>query len=488
VTVYLVGAGPGDPGLITAKGAELLRRADVVLHDRLVASELLALVPGHALVVDVGKQPGSPRRQEEINALLVEHGRGAEVVVRLKGGDPFVFGRGGEEASALRAAGIPFEVVPGVTAAFGVPAYAGVPVTHRGLSSSVTVVTGRVGDAGTGAVDWEALAGAQGTLVILMGMEHREEIAARLVAGGRPSDTPVLVVQDGTTGAQRVERTTLDRLRSVTLGAPATIVVGEVAGLELEWFRTGPLAGTSVVVTRAAARAGRLVSLLEGAGAHVVCVPVVDTADPDDGGDALRDAMGRVREFDWVLFTSAVAVERALSTLDDVRALAGVRLGVVGPATADALAAWHLRADVVAQPASAEGLVSSMPAPEGGHRSVLYPRAAEAADTVVTGLRAKGWEVEDVVAYRTVSAVESLSPALLDAAAASDVVTFTSPSTVSAFVGAMGERGVPPVAVCIGPVTAEAAREAGLGVVEADGGGTEGLVRAIVAVVHSDAD
>jgi uroporphyrinogen III methyltransferase/synthase len=484
VTVYLVGAGPGDPGLITAKGAELLRRADVVLHDRLVAPELLALVPGDALVVDVGKQPGGPRRQEEINALLVEHGRSAGVVVRLKGGDPFVFGRGGEEASALRAAGIAFEVVPGVTAAFGVPAYAGVPVTHRGLSSSVTVVTGRVGDAGTGAVDWEALAGARGTLVILMGMEHREEIAARLVAGGRPSHTPVLVVQDGTTGAQRVERTTLDRLHDVTLGAPATIVVGEVAGLELDWFRTAPLTGVSVVVTRAAARAGRLVSLLAGAGAHVVCLPVVETADPDDGGAALGDAMGRVHEFGWVLFTSAVAVERALSTLDDVRALAGVRLGVVGPATADALAAWHLRADVVGQPASAEGLVASMPAPEGGRGMVLYPRAAEAGDTVVTGLRAKGWEVEDVVAYRTMPAVESLRSGLLDAAAQSDVVTFTSPSTVRAFLAAMGERHLPPLAVCIGPVTADAARQAGLRVVEADSRASEGLVHAIVGVVE----
>lgn len=486
MTVYLVGAGPGDPRLVTRRGAELLGRADVVLHDRLVDPDLLALAPPDATIVDVGKEPGRPRRQEEINALLVEHGRSADVVVRLKGGDPFVFGRGGEEAAALRAAGVPFEVVPGVTAAFGVPAYAGVPVTHRGLASSVTVVTGRVGEAGTGAVDWEALARARGTLVILMGMEHRQEIAARLVAGGRPSDTHVLVVQDGTTGAQRVERTTLDGLHAVTLGAPATIVVGEVAGLELDWFHAGPLAGTTVVVTRAASRAGRLASLLRDAGARVVCLPVVETAEPDDDGTALRKAVHRMAEFSWVVFTSAVAVERSLSTLDDVRALAGVRIGVVGPATADALAAWHLRPDVVGEPASAEGLVSSMPAPGGERRPVLYPRAAEARPTVTAGLRAKGWEVDDVVAYRTVPATASLRPPLLDAAAGADVVTFTSPSTVGAYLEVMGGRRVPPLVVCIGPVTADAAREAGLSVaVEADDRRARGLVQAVSdAVAH----
>jgi uroporphyrinogen III methyltransferase/synthase len=483
VTVYLVGAGPGDPGLLTTRGAELLGRAEVVLHDRLVPAGVLALVPEGALVLDVGKRPGQPHRQEEINALLVEHGRSGKVVVRLKGGDPFVFGRGGEEAQALRAAGVPFEVVPGVTAALAVPAYAGVPVTHRGLASAVTVVTGRAGDAGGEAVDWEALARAQGTLVILMGMEHRADIAARLVAGGRPPGTPVVVVQDGTTAAQRLERTTLDRLHACGLGPPATIVVGEVAGLALEWFGAGPLAGTAVVVTRAAGRAGRLVTSLEAAGARVVAVPVVETADPDDGGEALRHAMARVGEFGWVVFSSAVAVGRALGALDDVRALAGVRLGVVGPATAEALAQWHLRPDVTAEPASAEGLAASMPLP-GTRRRVLYPRAAEARPTLVAGLGARGWDVEDVVAYRTVPAGGSLSPAVLDAAAAADVVTFASPSAVRAYLEVAGGRRTPPLVVCIGPVTAEAARRAGLAVsVEAHDPSAEGLVEAVVAAV-----
>lgn len=485
MTVYLVGAGPGDPGLITRRGASLLAAAEVVLHDRLVPHALLELVAPGALVVDVGKEPGSARRQEEINALLVEHGRTGKVVVRLKGGDPFVFGRGGEEAEALRAAGVPFQVVPGVTAAFGVPAYAGVPVTHRGLSSSVTVVTGRVGEPGTGAVDWEALARVGGTIVVLMGMEHRAEIAARLVAAGRAPGTPVLVVQDGATAGQRVERTSLDRLHAVTLGAPATIVVGEVAGLELDWFGSSPLAGTRVVVTRATARAGRLVAALEAAGASVVALPVVETGDPDDGGAALAKAMGRVADFGWVVFTSAVAVERALALVDDVRALAGVKLAVVGPATAEALAAWHLRADVVARPQSAEGLVSSMPDPGSGRRAVLYPRAAEARPTLVAGLRHKGWEVEDVVAYRTLPAGVSLSAAALEAASTADVVTLASPSAVGAFVEAMRARRIPPLVVCIGPVTAEAAREAGLTVaVEADERSTDGVVEAVLRAIR----
>ena len=251
MTVYLVGAGPGDPELITRRGASLLARADVVVHDRLVPRALLDLAPAGALLLDVGKRPGGERRQDEINALLVEHGRAGRTVVRLKGGDPFVFGRGGEEAAALAAAGIAFEIVPGVTAAFAAPAYAGIPVTQRGMATSVTVVTGRVGEVGAGGVDWEALARAGGTLVVLMGMEHRAEIARRLMAGGRSPREPVSVVQWGTTAAQRAVRTVLADLAAAEVGAPATIVVGPVAGLDLAWFVPGPLAGRRVVVTRA---------------------------------------------------------------------------------------------------------------------------------------------------------------------------------------------------------------------------------------------
>jgi uroporphyrin-III C-methyltransferase len=232
VTVYLVGAGPGDPELITVRGAALLGRADVVIHDRLIPHELLSLAPSTAEVIDVGKTPGQPRHQDEINDLLVAHGKAGLEVVRLKGGDPFVFGRGGEEVEALEAAGVDYEVVPGVTSAFAVPAAAGIPVTHRGLSASVTVVTGHTGDpSAPGGVDWDALGRAGGTLVVLMGMGKRKAIAAELMASGRSGSTPVAVVHWGTTDRQRVERTTLDSLAEVDLPAPSIIVIGPVAAL-----------------------------------------------------------------------------------------------------------------------------------------------------------------------------------------------------------------------------------------------------------------
>jgi uroporphyrin-III C-methyltransferase len=234
VTVYLVGAGPGDPELLTMRGAALLGGADVVVHDRLVAPELLTLAPSTARIIDVGKTPGRPHRQQDINALLVEHGLAGSQVVRLKGGDPFVFGRGGEEAEALRAAGVEYEVVPGVTSAFAAPAAAGIPVTHRGLSTSVTVVTGHVGDpSAVGGVDWDALGRAGGTLVVLMGMSERAVIADVLMKSGRPGTTPVAVVHWGTTDRQRVARSTLAGLADVDLPAPSTIVVGAVAGLDV---------------------------------------------------------------------------------------------------------------------------------------------------------------------------------------------------------------------------------------------------------------
>ncbi len=233
MTVSLVGAGPGDPGLLTRRGAELIRQADVVVYDRLVDRGLLDLAPVGAELIDVGKAPGTSDRQSEINALLIEHGRSGRRVVRLKGGDPFVFGRGGEEAEALRRAHLAFEVVPGVSSAFAVPAAAGIPVTHRGLATSVSVVTARVGDnSGSELVDWEALGRVGGTLVVLMGMSERRSITAGLLAGGRPADTPVAVVHWGTTSRQRVVRATLGELASIDLPAPATIVGGAVAALD----------------------------------------------------------------------------------------------------------------------------------------------------------------------------------------------------------------------------------------------------------------
>ncbi len=491
MTVYLVGAGPGDPGLLTRRGAELLGRAEVVLFDRLVDPRLLELAPGDALRIDVGKRPGRPRHQGEVNALILEHARQGKTVVRLKGGDPFVFGRGGEEAEALMAAGVPFEVVPGVTSAFAAPASAGVPVTHRGLSSSVTVVSGHVGDPGaTGAVDWSSLARAGGTLVVLMGMANRAEIARRLVDGGRSPDTPVVVVHRGTAPTQASVRTTLAGLAEVDLGPPCTIVIGPVAGLDLRVARGGPLTNIKVVVTRARDQASELVSRLVDAGAAVIELPVIAIDDPHDGGSALRAEALRAATYDWIVFTSSNAADRFLSLLPDVRELGEARVAVVGAATARSLAAHRLVADLVPDLETGDGLVSAMPdAPsDGSRRRVLFPRAEEVRDVVAPGLRGKGWEVIEVEAYRTVPARAggSVEEGELDDVSDADVITFTSPSTVRYYAELAAGRRPPPVVACIGPVTADAARRAGFGVdVVAVEPSAEGLVSALCAHIAS---
>ncbi|HWC09993.1 MAG TPA: uroporphyrinogen-III C-methyltransferase, partial [Acidimicrobiales bacterium] len=326
MTVYLVGAGPGDPGLLTVRGAEVLARADAVVHDRLAETSLLDLAPVTADRIDVGKSPGAPVPQADINALLVARGRAGEEVVRLKGGDPFVFGRGGEEAEALRDAGVPFEVVPGITSAVAVPAYAGIPVTHRGLSTSFTVVTGHSRHAADTAVDWDALARAGGTIVVLMGVAHRAEIASRLVAGGLSPDTPVAAVRWGTRSGQRTVRVTLGGLHAVELEPPVTLVIGKVAALDLRWFEDRPLLGRRVVVTRPRQQASGLADRLRRAGAEVVLVPTIEIVEAADGGAALASAAARVREFDWVVFTSANAVERLFVHVRDARALGDTRV------------------------------------------------------------------------------------------------------------------------------------------------------------------
>ncbi len=515
MNVYLVGAGPGDPGLLTCRAAKLLSMADVVLYDRLVDPRVLAMAHGGATLIDVGKQPGKAQRQQDINAMLVEQGSTGKCVIRLKGGDPFLFGRGGEEAEALQRAGVLFEVVPGVSSSLAAPAYAGIPVTHRGMASSVTVVTGHVEDQGGSAegarVDWESLGRAGGTLVILMGIARRAEIACQLVDSGRDPSTPVAVVQWGTTRRQRTIRTTLADLGEVEAEPPSVIVVGSVAALSYQWFELQPLHGLSVVVTRSTAQAGELSSLLDQAGADVVELPVIEITDPSDAGEELSKAALRVGSFAWVVFTSANAVQRFLEVLGDVRALAGTRLAAVGPATAGALASRGLVADIVAPVSTAEGLVAAMPAYDGGagasdrRGTVLFPRAEEARDVLAPGLRAKGWEVEEVVAYRTVCA-GCLDPRMIAAAGRADLVTFASPSAVRCYVGVSalsgpgrvgisagcaGSAAIEPggaisartqAAACTGPVTADAAREAGFDVVAvAETPVAASLVDAIVA-------
>jgi uroporphyrinogen III methyltransferase/synthase len=490
VTVHLVGAGPGDPGLLTVRALELLREADVVIYDRLSQESLLDLAPA-AERIDVGKAPGHVRKtQSEINDLLIERGRRGETVVRLKGGDPFVFARGGEEAAALAGAGVPFEVVPGVTSAIAVPAYAGIPVTLRHSSTSVTIVTGHEepvvegAEGAEGTVDWEAVARVGGTIVVLMGVARIGRIAAELMAAGRSPDTPVAAVQWGTRPEQRTVRATLSTIADQPLGTPSTIVIGEVAASDLAWFESRPLFGRRVVVTRAREQAGELVMRLQSQGAATVEVPAIEIRDPADGGAALAAAVDRLGDYDWVVLTSPNGARRLLDAVRDrgrdARAFAGARLAAIGPGTAEALAAANLRVDLVPPRFVAESLLDALPAPGATGERLLLVRAAVARDVLPEGLRGKGWDVDVVEAYRTEQAPQADEQAA--AVAAADVVTFTSSSTVSNFLAAMGGRPIPPVVAAIGPITAATVRDHGLAVdVEADVHTIDGLVDALVA-------
>jgi uroporphyrinogen III methyltransferase/synthase len=481
VTVYLVGAGPGDPGLLTRRGEELLRRAEVVVYDRLASPALLALAPAGAHRVDVGKAPGRvAMSQEEINALLVEHGRAGRTVVRLKGGDPFVFGRGGEEAEACIDAGVAFEVVPGITSAIAAPAYAGIPVTHRGLSTSFTVVTGHEDPTKDGTdTDWDALARTGGTLVILMGAGRLREIASALERGGRDPHTPVAAVRWGTRPEQRTVRATLATIADAGVEAPSAIVVGEVAGLDLSWFEHRPLFGRRIVVTRAREQASELRARLEALGAAVIELPAI-AIEPVDF------SVPRLDSYAWLVFTSVNGVDaffdRGLVPAGlDTRALAPLRVAAIGPGTADALARRGVRADLVPPRFVAEVLIESFPAPTATGARVLLARAEVARDVLTAGLRDLGYEVDVCTVYRTVTAAPDPAELAQVRAGEYEVCTFTSSSTVENFCDIVGDVPAGPRVVSIGPVTSATARARGLHVdAEADPHTIDGLVDAVV--------
>jgi uroporphyrinogen III methyltransferase/synthase len=496
--VHLVGAGPGDPGLLTVAGLRALERADVVVHDRLGTGELLARCRPGALLLDAGKAPGRvAMTQDEINAALVEHGGAGRRVVRLKGGDPFVFGRGGEEAEALVAAGIPYEVVPGVTSAIAAPAYAGIPVTHRGLATSFTVVTGHEDPAKAAEqTDWAALAAVPGTLVILMGMGRLEAIAAALVAGGRDPAEPAAAVQWGTTPRQRRVVATLgtlaDRVRAEGLGAPAVVVVGPVAGLApaIGWLERRPLLGRAVVVTRARAQASDLAERLRALGAAVVELPAIRIAPLPDGPE-LEAAAGRLGDYGMLVLTSVNGVDALFERLAarglDARSLpAEATVVAIGPATAERLAARGVRADLVPDRYVAEGVLDALAERSIAGIRALVARARGSRPDLVDGLRARGVEVDEVPLYESVA--EPADPADVAAALEADYLTFTASSTVRSFVGLLDDaqraglaEGGPRV-VSIGPVTSATAREEGLRVdAEASEHTIPGLVDALLA-------
>jgi len=489
-TVHLVGAGPGEPGLMTRRALELIATADVVLYDRLIPVAALDGARADAELLFVGKEGGGESvPQEETEALMVARALAGLDVVRLKGGDPFVFGRGGEEAIALRDAGVPFEVVPGVTAGVAASAYAGIPVTHRGLASAVALITGHE-DPGkpADAIDWRALAAFPGTLVFYMGVRRLEQIAHALIAAGRPAEEPAAVVEAGTLARQRTVTATLQRIAEVAHAAevrpPSITIVGPVAALaeRLAWVAPRPLAGLDVAVTRARAQASGLARRLEALGARVVAAPLIRTRPLP--GPALDPS-----PYDLVCVTSVNGVAGLFERLDaggrDARSLAGARVAAIGPGTAAALAARGVRADIVPERAVAESLLQALA--DVRVTRALIARASHAREELPQALRARGVEVDVLAVYETLA--EPLPARQRAAVAEADFVTFTSASTVHHLVEALGAASLSPATrtVSIGPITSAALREHGLPVdVEAERHDVDGLIEALLAAASTE--
>jgi len=528
--VYLVGAGPGDPGLMTARSLELIAAADAIFHDRLIPPGALDGARQDAELIYVGKTPdtdvpvvsrpygrlttGTSIPQGEIHERLIEAVRAGKSVVRLKGGDPFVFGRGGEEGEALRAAGVEFEVVPGVTAGVAASAYAGIPVTHRDDASAVAFVTGHEDpDKDETAIDWEALARFPGTLVLYMGVKRLRDNAAALVAAGRDPNEPAAAVERGTMAGQRTVVATLETLAEAVeaegVGAPALIVVGAVVERReaLAWLERRPLHGRRIVVTRARAQASGLAATLRDLGAEVVELPAIRIESRIEN-EAVRDAVQRIGEYALVCVTSPNGAHLLFEALDraglDARALSGESkneqveevgavpadqaqaqtgtvIAAIGPSTVQALSEHGIAADIVPERFVAEALVESLAAVDVAGKPVLVARAAEARDLLPDALRERGANVDVVALYETVR--EEADPEAIEAAQGAHYVTFTSASTVGNLVEALGDR-FPTKArvVSIGPITSEAARAAGLEVqIEADRHDVDGMVAAVLA-------
>ncbi len=497
--IYLVGSGPGDPGLFTIKGVECMKRADVVVYDRLAPEALLAYACPEAEPIYVGKKPGDPSMsQEEINTILVKLGRAGKTVVRLKGGDPYVFGRGGEEAQALAHAGLPFEVVPGITSGIAAPAYAGIPVTHRSVSTSVAFITGHEDPTkGESDVDWGRLANGAETLVLYMGVGRLAEISSELISGGRSPKTPAACIRWGTRPEQETVTGTLadiaERVEEANLKPPAITVIGDVVSLRdegLDWFERKPLFGRRVVVTRARAQAGELSRELEALGAGVFEFPTIEIKPPEDFGP-LDEAIQDLDSFDWLVFTSVNGVEAFVERLRrhglDLRAVPRrTKVAAIGPATAKKVEVVGLRVDVTPEEYKAEALIGALMGDSLKGKKVLIPRAKVAREILPEKLREAGAEVVVPPAYESVPSSEGTERVkeLLESGDI-DCVTFTASSTVENFVRAFGEEAARLLSetriACIGPITAGTARDHGLRVdAEADEYTIPGLIEAVV--------
>ena len=496
--VYLVGAGPGDPGLITQKGLSCIQQADVIIYDYLASPILLKSASSQCEMIYVGKKGGDHTlSQDKINDLIIEKAKQGQTVTRLKGGDPFIFGRGGEEAEELVDAGIEFEIVPGVTSAIAAPAYAGIPLTHRHFTSTLAFVTGHEDPSKTeSGIDWKSLATGIGTIVFFMGVKNLPQIVQRLMENGRAKDSPVALVRWGTTAIQQVVTGTLsnivEKVQQAKLKPPSIIVVGDVVTLRdrLKWFENRPLHGKRIIVTRAREQASDLVKKLADLGAHCIEVPTIAVAPPADWGP-LDNAIHRISFYDWLVFTSVNGVayffERLFANGMDVRSLGQIKTASIGPATAAKLFSFGIKSDIIPDNYVAESVVAAFRNEPVKGKKILLPRAEKARPVLPVELKKMGADVHEITAYRTLLEqhnARDLQQHLEEKQA--DMVTFTSSSTVTNFKALLPEDAVNRLmngvtVACIGPVTTETAEKTGFKVdIVADKYTIDGLCSAIL--------
>ena len=502
--VYLVGAGPGDPGLITAKGKECIETADVIIYDYLAAPALLKHAHKSAELIYVGKKGGDHTlSQDEINSLIVEKAKSGGVITRLKGGDPFIFGRGGEEAEVLLKAGVSFEIVPGVTSAIAAAAYAGIPLTHRQLTSTLAFVTGHEDpNKEETSINWSSLATGIGTLVFFMGVKNLPDIAKRLIEHGKSPDTPVAVIRWGTTSRQKTVTGTLgliaEKARDAGLKAPAIIVVGDVVNLRqsLKWFEKRPLLGKRIVVTRARQQASDLVRLLSDLGAECLEYPTIEIKAPKDR-KPLNQAVANLSAYDWIVFTSVNGVsyffEQLFAAGKDVRALGHLKTAAIGPATAARLLEFGLSSDIVPETYRAESVVAAFKKEKLKGKKILLPRAKEARPVLPQELTQMGAAVTEIPAYETLKAVENADDLIQQVKDKRvDMITFTSSSTVKNFKALLPANDLSALIqgvtiASIGPITSDTAKKLGFDVhVTAETYTIPGLVEVILRYYQKD--
>ena len=496
--VYLVGAGPGDPSLITLRAVECLHCADVVIYDFLASPTLLNHADKKTEMIYVGKQAGDHTlKQEDIIKLIIEKAKQGLDVVRLKGGDPFVFGRGGEECLALKQEGIPFEVIPGITAGISVPCYAGIPVTHRKLASSVAFITGHEDPTKPdSSINWKHLAKGVDTLVFYMGVSNLPLITSELTANGLSGDTPVAVIRWGTKPSQQTITGTLDTIVDIAekkmIKPPSIIIVGRVVSLskDLAWFENRPLFGRRIINTRSRGQASMLSKSLTNLGAEVIELPTIEIVPEPENSD-LKDKIKKIKDYDWLIFTSPNGVDaffkKFLKRYNDIRELGNAKIACIGPGTSDAVKSYHIHVDITAKKAVAEGLIAELETADSWkNKRILLPRAKEARDVLPDTLSSWGAHVDLAVAYKTVKPADIRKSTLQDIVENRyDLITFSSSSTFKNFIDLFSKEKLPDVlhnikAVSIGPITSSTMHDLNVKpLIEASEHTIPGLVRSI---------